>query len=225
ACSATSLMAQEKASIAVLPFEVAVATGNGDLETSILTDALVRALVSSRKFTVVDRTRLKRVRKEQRFGASGLVDAGSRARVGKLLGAQYLVVGTIRDVGVGAPRAMAYGSGWTRPVSITAELEVLDADTGQIVTARSASGTGQVRASGPADADSIARQGIEQAANALAQDALQSIVDAAFPVKILDVAGGQVRLNRGEGGGLDVGTVLRCYATGRALRDPDTKEV
>lgn len=224
-CAAPPLLGQEKATIAVLPFEFAVATGTGEVETSILTDALARALVNSRKFTVLDRARLKRVRKEQRFGASGLVDAGSRARVGRLLGAQYLVVGTIRDVAVGPPRAMAYGSGWTRPVSISSEIEVVDAASGQIVAARRASGSGQARASGPTDVDSVARQGIEQAANQLAQEALQGILDAAFPVKVLEVSGSEVRLNRGEEGGLEVGTVLRCFATGQALRDPDTKEV
>ncbi|MEO8604706.1 MAG: CsgG/HfaB family protein [bacterium] len=217
--------AEQKATIAVLPFDISSGAAAADDETMLFTDALVRALVNARKFVVVDRARLQRLRKEQRFTASGLVEPSSRVRAGALLGAQYLVLGTVRDLTVEPPRQMAYGSGWTRPVRATAEIQVVDAATGQIEAGRSATGRGQARASGSADADGLARQGLQAAATQLAEEAVQSILDAAFPVRVLAVDGDQVRLNRGEDGGLKVGAVLRCSAPGATLRDPDTQEV
>jgi len=219
--------AARKATIAVLPFELA---GSADFagdpfETTILQDAFNRVLVNSRKFVVVDRARLKRVRDEQRFGGSGLVDAGSRARIGRLLGAQYLVMGTVFDYSIEPPREMAYGSGWASPVRVSVEVQVVESSTGQIVSARKASARVQARAPDARTASRVPREALEQAAEQVASQSLNAIVGVAFPIKVVEVRDGEVRLNRGTDGGLMAGTVLRCFAAGRALYDPDTKEL
>jgi curli biogenesis system outer membrane secretion channel CsgG len=219
--------AAEKATIAVLPFEIAETLEGsfGSVESGVLTDTLARALVNTRKFTVVDRSRLERVRREQKFGASGLVAGSTAARVGRLLGADYLVVGSITDFSAEPPREMAYGSGWTRPVRISIELQVLDSSSGQVVAARRASATAQQRVASEEAAAGVPRAALEKAAEELAQEGISAIVGVAFPMKILDVADGDIRLNRGEDGTLSVGDVLNCYAaSGKRLVDPDTKE-
>lgn len=215
-----------KATIAVLPFELAgpIVSEGRPFETDVLTDVFSRVLVNTRKFVVADRARLERVRREQRFSGSGLVDPATSARVGRLLGAQYLVVGKVLDYSIGAPREMAYGSGWTRPVRISTEVQVIDSSSGQIVSATKAAATAQTRISSPADAGGIPRAALEKAAEEVAHEALLTIVSVAYPVKVLAVGGQQVTLNRGADGGLEVGTVLRCFGAGKALIDPDTKE-
>lgn len=221
-CLATPGAAADKATIAVLPFEVSHA--QSELETAVLVDVFNRVLVNSRKFNVVDRSRLDRVRREQRFSRSSLADAGTRVGIGKILGAQYLVMGTVLDFSVAPPREIAYAGGWVRPVRVSAEVEVIDASTGQIVSARKADGTAQSPVTDPHAAGLVPRDAIERAAEEVATEALIPILNAAYPIKIVDVTGATVRLNRGEGGGLEAGTVLRCFASGRALVDPDTKE-
>jgi TolB-like protein len=216
-----------KATIAVLPFELAgpVVHLDDPFETTVLQDVFNRVLVNTRKFVVVDRTRLKRLRDEQRFGGSGLVDAASRARVGRILGAQYLVMGTVFDYSVSPPREMAYGSGWTRPVRISVEVQVVDSGSGQIVSARKAEATTQVRVPDASAAGAIPRAALEQAAEQVASQSLNAILDVAYPIKVIEVVGDKVRLNRGQDGGLKAGTTLRCFAAGRKLYDPDTKEL
>ena len=216
-----------KATIAVLPFEIAevVRSDFGPEQSNVLTDALVRVLVNTRKFTVVDRTRLKSVRKEQRFGGSGLVDGRSAAATGRLLGADYLVLGSITDYSAEPPREMAYGSGWTRPVRISVELQVVDSSTGQVVAARHADAAAQHRVASPDAAGMIPRAALDRAGDEVAHEALTAILNVAFPVKILEVSAGDVRLNRGDDGGLAIGTLLNCFASsGKKLVDPDTKE-
>lgn len=213
----------DKATIAVLPFEVSDAASA--IETSALVDAFNRVLVNTRKFTVVDRARVDRTRREQKFGGSGLVSPGSAAAAGRLIGAQFLVMGTVVDYSVDPPREMAYGSGWTRPVRISANVQVVDASSGQIVAARRASASAQVRVSDPRAAGAIPNQALEQAGERVAEDCIRAILDAAYPAKIVSVEGDEVRLNRGEGGGLGVGTELDCFAAGKNLYDPDTKEL
>ena len=86
ACTGTATaQSGRKATIAVLPFELAgsVVNTGATCDTTVLQDVFNRVLVNSRKFVVVDRARLKRLRAEQRFGTSGPVDPGSRARVGR----------------------------------------------------------------------------------------------------------------------------------------------
>jgi TolB-like protein len=217
--------AASKATIAVLPFEIGDIVNEGPpLETGVLMDVFNRVLVNTRKFNVVDRKRLDRIRSEQKFGRSGLVDAGTRARIGKILGAEYLVMGTVTDYSVAPPREMAYGSGWTRPVRISVEVQVVDSSSGQIVSAKKSVGTAQSRVSDPNAAGRIPREALEKAAEEVANDAVIRILSAAYPIKIVDVSGDEVRLNRGEGGGVEVGSVLRCFAPGKKLIDPDTKE-
>ena len=215
-----------KATIAVLPFEFAEIVSSGPpLETSVLVDVFNRVLVNTRKFSVVDRQRLDRVRGEQKFGRSGLADARTRANIGKIIGAQYLVMGTVLDYSASPPQEMAYGSGWTRPVRISVEVQVVDSSSGQIVSARKASGNAQARVADPNAAAGVPREALEKAAEEVANEALISILNVAYPIKVVDVTGDEVRLNRGDGGGLQVGAILRCFAAGKKLVDPDTQEV
>lgn len=225
ACAVTARAESGKATIAVLPFDVSeLLAGDAGVETNILTDTFSRVLVNTRKFVVVDRTRLERVRREQKFGTSGLVDPGRRAALGRLLGAQYVVVGNVLDYSADPPREMAYGSGWTRPVRISVEVQVVDTSTGAVVAARQASAAVQSRAPSPQAASGVPHDALERAAQQVAQDAVGAIIDAAYPIKIVALEGDDVRLNRGQDGGLEAGAVLRCYAAGRKLVDPDTKE-
>jgi hypothetical protein len=53
----------------------------------------------------------------------------------------------------------------------------------------------------------------------------EQLVDTVFPMRILQIVGSQVFINRGEDGGLKPGDVLIVYKPGPPLIDPYTKEV
>ena len=59
---------------------------------------LITDLADLREIRVVERTRLKAILEEQGLTKSGQVDAASAARVGKLLGARELVLGSFFDL-------------------------------------------------------------------------------------------------------------------------------
>jgi TolB-like protein len=73
---------------------------------------------------VVERTRLKAILDEQKLGRSGKIDAASAARIGKLLGARFLVLGNYFDVAQ----------------SMRIDTRVVEVETGRIVRAVGASG-------------------------------------------------------------------------------------
>lgn len=75
-------------------------------------------LVDSKEFKVVDRATLDKIRTEQNFQLSGEVDDRSAVSIGKLLGANIVITGSIS------------GSGTSQRITIKA----LDVQTAQIIT-------------------------------------------------------------------------------------------
>jgi hypothetical protein len=46
-----------------------------------------------------------------------------------------------------------------------------------------------------------------------------------FPAKVLVRSGDQVTINRGDGGGVQIGQIWNAYSQGEIIKDPDTGEV
>jgi hypothetical protein len=77
-----------------------VSVASGDAESAdFVVDELAYIIVSSGNFKVVDRKSLDAIRSEQNFQISGDVDDDSAVSIGKLLGANIVVTGSISGVG------------------------------------------------------------------------------------------------------------------------------
>ncbi len=82
-----------KKRIAVLDFE-----GNEKLEGKVdlkLSDMLITSLVQTGKFDIIERTKIEKLINEQKLGISGMIDESTAAEMGKILGAEYVVFGTV----------------------------------------------------------------------------------------------------------------------------------
>ncbi|MBA7714407.1 hypothetical protein ES703_123429 [subsurface metagenome] len=62
-----------------------------------ISDMLVTELVNSGRFSVVERERLDEVLQEQNLAREGVVNAATAARIGKILGVQLFVFGTVTE--------------------------------------------------------------------------------------------------------------------------------
>lgn len=86
--------------VAVVKFENKAAISNsldtGDL--SMAADLLTDELLASGMFDVVERDQLKAVLDEQYLGGTGLMDNATAAKIGNLVGAQYVVIGSITNL-------------------------------------------------------------------------------------------------------------------------------
>ena len=82
--------------IAVLPFD---AKGDAQKLNVSVTDKLVTELVNLRRFKVMERTALEKVLKEQKLQTSGIVDEKTAVNVGKIAGADAIVIGDVNIVG------------------------------------------------------------------------------------------------------------------------------
>ena len=82
--------------LAVMPFEGKALAS--DL-TEPATDKMVAQMVGLRRFKVIERSALDRVMKEQKLQSSGLVDEQTAVKVGKVAGADAIVLGSITILG------------------------------------------------------------------------------------------------------------------------------
>jgi curli biogenesis system outer membrane secretion channel CsgG len=113
----------------------------------VLTNMLTTELAARPVFTVVERQKLRAVLEEQDLAESGRMSAGEGAQIGKLLGADYLVSGTVTAFEEEIETRVKggfFGGGRVEQVSkggyLAVDLRVIDTTTAQIAYARTVEG-------------------------------------------------------------------------------------
>ena len=93
----TKVTATNKATIAVIEF--ADLEGNVTNFGRFLSEELITRLYETEKFKVIERQLLNQVIKEQKLTLSGIVDPASAKQLGRVLGVDAIVSGSISDLG------------------------------------------------------------------------------------------------------------------------------
>ncbi len=191
---------------------------------------LVSALGQTRRFTVVARSDWKSVMKEQDFSASGNVDPASAAKIGKALGAKYVLETTITDFQDYIETARFETIDKTaqkRILRFGAVAKLYDSTSGALV--ESAEFT--ITNSDIADLPSYSQRSgnlndalINDISRLMAKKIASRIADIAYPAKVLSVIGNQIIINMGDYSDIAVGDVYKIVAQGEAMVDPDTGE-
>jgi outer membrane protein OmpA-like peptidoglycan-associated protein/curli biogenesis system outer membrane secretion channel CsgG len=120
---------------------------------------LVTNLVRNGSFSVIDRDALSKVLAEQNFSNSNRADPASAARIGKVLGVDYIIVGTItqfgnetnkQNVGGGGGNWHGFGVGSighsNSKANVAIDARIINVDTAEILAA--AEGKGESSRSG-----------------------------------------------------------------------------
>jgi len=104
-----------------------------------LASMLTNELAAGKKFKMVERKKLDAVLKEQDLGASGRVKASTAAKIGKLTGAKYLVMGTVTSFEEnvsGTGGGISFGGisigGKKKEAYVAVDLRVVNTDTGEV---------------------------------------------------------------------------------------------
>lgn len=156
-CLAAQAAAQTKKRVAILDFDYATVQNNvqalfntnADIGKGIA-DLLVEKLVNTGSFSVIERKALAKVLAEQNFSNSDRADSSTAAKIGRLLGVDAIVVGSItqfgrddRQTGVGGSvlggAARRYGLGGvgakTSKAVVGVSARLISVDTGEILAA------------------------------------------------------------------------------------------
>ena len=114
---AADASAQQKKRVAVLSFDDAAvrssstsAFGTSQDVGAGLADVLINELLKNGAYLLVERTALDAVLKEQNFSNSSRADAKTAAAIGRLLGVDAIIIGSVTQFAV-EESAVAVGSG------------------------------------------------------------------------------------------------------------------
>ena len=206
-------------------------------------DILTTELVKTGKFNVMERDRLAAIIKEQNLGASGRIDPSTAARIGKIIGVEYIITGAITEYG------QSRASGGGRGVNIgkkgyhaTVDIRMINAATGEIVFADSASHSKSainVRIFGIGGGESFN----EKKATEVMREAIKNLTAqiTSAPIKsggskstagssgsetlVADVDGNTITLNKGKNAGFKTGQKVTISRKGKVIKDPQTGKV
>jgi curli biogenesis system outer membrane secretion channel CsgG len=196
--------------------------------------------ILSDKFSVVERDKLALVMKEQGLAQSGAVDPASAAKVGKILGVKYIVLGGIDKFNIDKTGGGFGGIGGNIvQAKATINLRMIDSTTAERVFAISADdevkkGGGFIKgASLSHDSEwGIASEAIQKTAKALVAklttgDYMARLSNANNPTgviegRIIKVEGNRAWINMGAESGIKMGDHFTVWNIGEALVDPDT---
>jgi hypothetical protein len=85
------LLAEETANVAVLDFSAKNVSKD---DADILAEFFRSELIKTGRFNVLDRSHIRKILDEQHFQSSGMTDVKNVIKIGKLINAQYVFVGT-----------------------------------------------------------------------------------------------------------------------------------
>jgi len=217
-----ALKNDNRKTIAVLPFEIAykeIMTKNTRIVVDDLSERVSEGILSeltqSRKFAVVNRSYDKHFDKERALLKSSKVSSAEASRLGQKLGADFIIVGKIHSLSLAKTEHNFYGlKKFSFDANVSLFYSVIEAATEKAMWAD----TVDYRYSGE-DETRI----ISEFIAGLSGSIVTNIMDVIYPVKILDLQGGEndILLNQG-GKRLHVGLLMDIFTPGKTLNDPDT---
>lgn len=243
-----------KYKIAVLPFDDGSIEdrwwdGGWDVGKGV-SDEMVTELLKTNQFRLIEREQIKKVLDEQNFGAGGRVDSSSAAKIGKILGVQYLVMGRVTEFGFrsagGGGISLKHGLGLgikatTARVAIDARL--VNTTTAEIITSVTGKGsktntnmTVAVKWDAVAfGSDEFRKTNLGIALRDAVASAAQQLAETAYgqdpsepenlTATVAYVGGSKVIINIGSGSGIKTGKVFVVQHVLDVVKDPASGEI
>ncbi|MBW4642487.1 MAG: penicillin-binding protein activator LpoB [Goleter apudmare HA4340-LM2] len=215
-----------------------------------VSDILVNQLVEGGNFVVVERSKLDAILSEQNLGASGRIDVSTAAKIGKILGVDAVVIGSITGFnleqdggGISVPLFGRVGGGQTT-ANVKLNVRLVNTSTAEILM--TAEGNGQSnRGDGSIN---IRGYGLDTSSRKEAKLLTTATVDAVTQVVqkinnnattlaevpktapsvtalVADISGKTVIINKGLSDGYRQGMKLSIQRVSREVKDPATGKV
>ena len=193
---------------------------DGEKISKIITQALVTKLTQTRKFTILDRENSNYYEAEKNFLLSPNTDPVELSRLGKRLGADYVIIGNIIDFGV---------KKYVEHEEYTGENYVNFRGYATISYRILAIATQQIKWSDTLNINvNISGNNrlaviLTNMADKIAQKITNEIVFNIYPPRIILVEGKKAVVNMG-GNFIHLGEIFNVFALGKPLYDPYTHE-
>lgn len=239
--------------IAVLPFDDGSIKRTWGENYSLgkgVADELVTALLATNRFRLIERAEIDRVLEEQNLGKGGVVDPQSAAKIGKILGAQYLVMGRITEFSTKEDDDLLANPNHHNPMGmriarttsrVAIDARLVDATTVEILA--SVTGTGKkatvnlgliTKEGGvlfgdkdfkKSDLGKALRQAVNSVARQLAVKAYERMAPSTITGMIAYVKDDKIIINVGQKHGVKPGMIFKVARKLETIKDPVTGEL
>jgi curli biogenesis system outer membrane secretion channel CsgG len=215
----------------------------GPVMGALLTDALMQ----SGRFLVVERPKLDNAIKEQDLGASGRINSQTALKIGAIVGAQYLIQGTVTQfepgesgqsgrVGIPLPGVGgSIGIGGSKITSkVAMQLRIIDLTTTVVLSTHKAEETATHKSIGAdvyakgfsVGGDQFKKTPLGETAEKCIGKCVDHIVSVLghqpFRARVAAVEGKTIIINAGTNRGVSAGMTLNAMKQGKTITDPDT---
>lgn len=239
--------------IAVLPFDDGSIKKTWGEEYSLgegVADELITYLLETERFRIIEREDVNKVLEEQNLGKDGLLDPQTAAKIGKILGVQYLVIGRITEFTTDDDNDILANPNDENPMGmvittstsrVAIDARMVDATTAEILT--SVTGTGKKKT---VDVGIVSKQGgmyfgdknfektdlgkalrmaVVSTARQLAVKAYQGMTRFTLTGMIAYVGPDRIVINIGKNDGVEPGMIFKVAHKIETIKDPTTGEV
>jgi len=168
--------AQDKVTVGILPLTFDQSKAS-TADVNSIQDEITNSFVKTKRFNIVDRTKMDKVKQEKELQKSEDFMDGSTVEQGKSLGAQFLISGNVNSAQA-ERMTSSDGKSTTYKATLSISLQVIDISTGQIIatetiepkSGNSMLGSIGVGSSSPEQCISKAIQGISDKIDAFVQN-------------------------------------------------------
>ncbi len=227
-----------KKRIAVSRFADRSGTGYNHVGDGVA-DMLTTALVKSGKFIVIERAEFDKVLDEQKLGQAGVVTPESAPKVGKALGVELLVIGSVSEFGTKENTVSGgismFGGGITKKTARAAvDIRLVNTTTGEVVAAETESGSESTTGLSVryedmdfSNANNWNTTDIGKACREAVDNCVELITKNFTKIpwsgRVLKVnADGTLLMKPGSEGNVSVGDEFEIFRMGEEVKDPDT---
>ena len=230
--------AQLKKRVAVARFQDRSGAGYANIGDGVA-DMLATALVKTGTFMVLERQEMEKVAYEQQFSNSSMVTPETAAQLGKILGAELLIIGSVTEFGTKESNVgggiSVFGAGLkTKTARAAVDVRLVNVVTGEIIAAETMEG--EESSTGVAvryedidfsnynswdntDIGIACRQAIDGCVELVSEN----MSKIPWQGKILKVnADGTIIMKPGSEGNVKIGMEFVIYRPGEEIKDPDT---
>lgn len=218
-----------------------------------VSDILVNQLVKTGNYRVIERSKLDAILQELDLGASGRVDPSTAAQIGRLLGVETVIFGSVtqmdlqeQEKGGGIGGFFGVGADVTDvDAYVKLAVRMVNTTTGEILAVAEGEGNASqsdtdIRVFGVSGGSSTDNQGklitsateqaIEQVVETISSSsgdlaAASSSNQPAVDALVADVAGDLIILNKGSRDGYREGMKVSIERVSKEIKDPETGEV
>ncbi|MCU0645956.1 MAG: FlgO family outer membrane protein [bacterium] len=183
----------ERMGLAVLPFQTkGLGTEMGEIN---VVEQMMTTFFNLNRFKLFERTQLEKILEEQKLGMAGVLDASTAAEIGKGIGVDAIVLGTVTRAGA----------------NIAIDARLIDTETAEIITAQD-----EISAR-------TSIQDLKDMINKLALKISQDL--PLVEGYVISVGGDRLTLDIGGNNGLKKGMKCIVYHEGKEIIHPITKKV